>query len=132
LNDITHMLQPTAPIDDDVLLTAIVAACAEAAAAGMPYAEHAIGGLYDQRDDLPPMLACLSKAKLAELSGAALLAGRLVKAKITSAGAMKFLDEPNGTLARGQTVDARTGSRREAIVRHRASLAFQTFLGDGK
>jgi len=120
LIDITHREHPAAPVSDDALLTALVAACAEAAAAGMPFAEHKIGGLYDQRDDLPPMLSGLSKGKLAELSGAAKQANRLVMGRITPAGAMKYLDVPDGTLARGHTLHVPTGSRREAIARLRA------------
>ncbi len=126
LIDITHLMKPAGRPADNVLINALVAACAEAAAAGMPFVEHATGGLYDQRDDLPPMLASMSKGKLAELSGAALKAGRLVKAKITPAGVLKYLDAPDGTLARGHTLHAPTGSRREAVARYRAFPASQT------
>ena len=117
LLDITSTLDPRADLDEGALLDALVKACAEAAAVGFPFAHHRTGGLYDQREDLPPPLAGLSKAALADLGQRALDRGLLVKARNGSTGAPKFLDVPAGPLAKGRFVAPASGSRREAVGR---------------
>ncbi|MDR3524060.1 MAG: AAA family ATPase [Acetobacteraceae bacterium] len=119
LLDVTSTLDPRAGLDEGALLDALVAACSEAAVVGFPFAHHRTGGLYDQREDLPAQLAGLSKAALADLGQRALDGGLLVKARNGSTGAPKFLDVPIGPLAKGQFVPPASGSRREAVARHR-------------
>ncbi len=102
---------------EEELLSILVAACADYAAAGMPFTHTGASGLWEGREDLPPELSSLSKARLAALGAAALEAKLLVKTRTgIGLGAPKYLDLPNGPLARGEEVKAFRGSRREALA----------------
>ncbi len=110
--------------DDAALLALLVHACGEAAAAGLPFTVTGLPGLYQGRADLPGELAELSKARLEALGNAALAARRLVKARNNQAqGTTKYLDLPDGPLARGEAVEMVMGSRRAALARYRAKKA---------
>lgn len=109
--------------DEQTLLNLLVEACAESAAAGMPFSYSGVAGLWTQRADFPEPLASIGKHRLAALGTLALERGLLVKARTThSQGAPKYLDVPDGPLARGEEVPMPHGSRREAIERHRAQM----------
>jgi hypothetical protein len=106
---------------DEQLLEILVEACAEHAAAGLPFSYSGVAGLWTGREDLPEPLNTLSKARLEALGKAALDAGRLVKVRNShSQGAPKYLDKPDGPLAKGAQIELVHGSRREALARHRA------------
>ena len=111
------------PTDTD-LVKALVASCAEYAAAGMPFTHTGVSGLYEGREDLPEPLSTLSKVRLTKLGEVALGGGLLVKAK-TGAGNSppKWLDVPDGPLAKGADIELPPGSRREALARHKENLA---------
>ena len=107
-----------------VLLDLLVAACGECAAAGMPFTVTGNAGLYQARADLPKELTSLSRSRLEELGNAALKSGRLVKARSTKGhAAPRFLDMPDGPLARGTEIKWVHGSRAEALARFRAAGA---------
>jgi len=111
----------TGDMGEDQLLDVLVTACAESAAAGMPYSYSGVAGLWTQRTDLPMPLANLSKRRLEALGTRALETGLLVKARTTiTQGAPKYLDVPGGPLAMGVEIEMFHGSRGEAIERHRA------------
>src|SRR6202030_1636717 len=102
------------------LLDMLVEACREYAEAGLPFSMTGVAGLYAGRTDLPPALAGLSRRRLDELGNAALDSGRLEKARTKhSQGAPKYLDVPDGPLARGAHIEMSYGSRREALMRRR-------------
>ena len=117
LLDVTSTLDPRADLDEGALLDALVTACAEAAAVGMPYQATGAAGLFAQRADLPAPLAALSRHRIEEIAAGALGDGRLVKARLGSKGPVSFLDVPGGDVARGHLLAAPSGSRREAVSR---------------
>eukprot|EP01037_Dinobryon_pediforme_P002743 gene2743-2782_t len=115
LMDITSLINPAEGASNGEALAALVKACAIAAEAGMPFALHNVGGLFEQKDDLPAPLSGMTKKALISLGEQALEQGALVKARNGTTGAPKFLDVPNGPLALGRIIPTPTGSRREAI-----------------
>ncbi len=120
LTDISARLAADKATDEE-LLQILVAACAEAAAAGLPYAYSGVGGLWKGREDLPEPVCAISKARLEKLGTMALERHLLVKAVTTrTQSAPKHLDVPDGPLAKGEPVEMFHGSRREAIARYRA------------
>jgi hypothetical protein len=122
-----HLLERSAcvaPVEppEDELLNQLVEACAECAAAGLPFTVTGEGGLYSGRADLPEPLASMSKHRLESLGNTALDRKLLVKALTAGTrGSPKFLDVPDGPLAMGSDVARVKGSRREALERLRAS-----------
>jgi hypothetical protein len=119
LIDVTSRLAPDVAFSEAELVGLLVGACAEAAAAGAPFGHHGVGGLFDNRSDLPAELAQLSKTRLAGLGQSALDTGKLVKARAGGSGAAKFFDVPDGPLALGRIVHVTAGSRRAAIASRR-------------
>jgi hypothetical protein len=99
----------------------LVEACAECAAAGLPFSYSGVAGLWNGRADLPEPLSGLSKKRLEELGTKALETGALVKARTShTQGAPKYLDVPDGPLATGLEVPLFQGSRQEALARWRS------------
>ena len=124
LIDMTAQLPGTAARSDDELLPMLVEACAEYAAAGLPFAYSGVAGLWNGRADLPDPLAGLPKNRLEALGTKALASGELVKARTAqSQGAPKYLDVPDGPLSTGEEVPKIQGSRREALARRQAARA---------
>jgi hypothetical protein len=78
LHDRTSRLASHAPEQED-LLRLLIDACAESAAAAMPYSYSGVAGLWTQRADLPEPLSTLTKRRLEELGAQALESGALVK-----------------------------------------------------
>ena len=118
LTDLTARAKPEGVLSNDELLSLLVDACAEYAAAGMPFAYSGVAGLWTGRADLPEQFAHTTKARLERLGTQALDTGRLVKARTKhTQGAPKYLDLPDGPLAQGQEVEMPLGSRREALDR---------------
>lgn len=121
LQDLTSRLASHAPTEEQ-LLKLLADACAEFAAAGLPYTVTGVAGLYTGRADLPEPLATMSKHGLEALGNKALDRHMLVKARTAATQASpKFLDVPNGPLATGIEVTLFKGSRREALERFRAA-----------
>jgi hypothetical protein len=130
LTDLTARVNPEGALNDDALLSLLVDACAQYAAAGMPYAYSGVAGLWAGRADLPEQFAHITKARLERLGTQALETGRLVKARTKhTQGAPKYLDLPDGPLARGLEVDMPHGSRREALDRTIAATRSATTDG---
>jgi AAA domain len=124
LIDLTARASPGSGLSDDELLTMLVNACAEYAAAGMPFAYSGVAGLWNGQADLPEQLSQIPKKRLEQLGTLALESGRLVKARTThTQGAPKYLDLPNGPLARGLEIEMPFGSRREALANRAAAQA---------
>ena len=123
LNEAPRQSTDHGPTDEE-LVNALVASCAEYAAAGMPFTHTGTSGLYEGREDLPEPLSTLSKVRLTKLGEVALGRGMLVKAKTgTGSGPPKWLDVPDGPLALGADIQLPPGSRREALAQHRARPA---------
>nr|WP_232478868.1 AAA family ATPase [Roseomonas rosulenta] len=121
LLDVTNRLASHGPTEEQ-LLTQLAKACAECAAAGLPFTITGNAGLYNGRADLPEPLASMSKHGLEGLGNKALDQQMLVKARTAATQASpKFLDVPNGPLATGVEVPLFQGSRREALERFRAA-----------
>lgn len=121
LVDETLRLAPPAP--DAALIEALVTACAECAAAGMPFKLTGAAGLYEGRADLPEPLARLSRTKLEALGNRVVEAGRLVKCKGAGSRVPDCLDVPDGPYAKGPPLVTDAGSRAEAVARLRAQKA---------
>jgi hypothetical protein len=121
LLDRTSRLASHRPTEEH-LLAQLAGACAECAAAGLPFTVSGMAGLYTGRSDLPEPLASMSKHQLEMLGNKALDKHLLVKARTTETQASpKFLDVPDGPLAIGVDVPLFQGSRREALERYRAA-----------
>jgi hypothetical protein len=121
LLDQTSRLASHRPTEEH-LLAQLAGACAECAAAGLPFTVSGMAGLYTGRSDLPEPLASMSKHQLEMLGNKALDKHLLVKARTTETQASpKFLDVPDGPLAIGVDVPLFQGSRREALERYRAA-----------
>ena len=80
LLDETQRLAPPEP--DAALIAALVVACAECAAAGMPFKLTGAAGLWEGRADLPEPLASLPRVKLVLLGNQAVEAGRLSRFRL--------------------------------------------------
>ncbi|MDB5318321.1 MAG: hypothetical protein JWO24_4165 [Rhodospirillales bacterium] len=120
LKDMTRRLAGEG-MNDTELLTILVDACAESAAAGMPFSYSGIAGLWNQRTDLPEAISTLSKPRMEKLGTAALALRVLVKTRTTfTQGTPNYLDVPEGPLALGKVVEMFQGSRAEAIKQYRA------------
>jgi hypothetical protein len=119
--DVTNRLASQGPTEQQ-LLKQLAEACAECAAAGLPFTITGNAGLYNGRADLPEPLASMSKHGLENLGNKALDQQMLVKARTAATQASpKFLDVPDGPLATGIEVPLFQGSRREALERFRAA-----------
>jgi len=130
LTDLTARTTPGSGMNDDRLLSMLVDSCAEYAAAGMPFAYSGVAGLWNGRADIPEPLSQISKKRLEELGTHALDDGRLAKARtMQSQGAPKYLDLPDGPLARGLVVEMPLGSRREALA-SRVATAQEDAVGN--
>jgi hypothetical protein len=124
LHDITAHLASNDIEDEAALLEALVSACRDYAAAGLPFAYSGVAGLWNGRADLPPLLEALPKHRLEALGTTALSLKRLVKTRTAlSQGAPKYLDVPDGPLALGKPVPDFQGSRREALARRVGATA---------
>ena len=119
LQDCTGRLDSDGPTDEE-LRRLLVDACAECAAAGLPFTVTGMAGLFTGRADLPEPLATMARHPLEELGNEALDKGLLVKARTAQTQASpKFLDVPDGPLATGVPVEMFQGSRQEALARYR-------------
>ncbi len=117
LIDETFQLAPREP--DEALLEALETACAECAAAGMPFKLTGQSGLYEGRADLPDTLSQLSREKLQALGTRLVEAGRLVKCKGPGSSVPANLDIPDGPYAKGPPLTTDAGSRGEALAQLR-------------
>ncbi len=124
LLDETQRLAPPEP--DAALIDALVTACGECAAAGMPFKLTGAAGLFEGRADLREPLASLSRAKLELLGNQAVEQGRLVKCRGPGSRAPDFLDVPEGPYAKGPPVVTDAGSRAEALAQYRDQQAAGT------
>ncbi|EFH10530.1 AAA family ATPase [Teichococcus cervicalis] len=109
----------TPPEPDAALIEALVAACADYAAAGIPFKLTGAAGLYAGQADLPEPLSTLSKNKLELLGKQAVEARHLVKCKGPNSRTPDCLDVPGGPYAKGPPVVTNAGSRREALAQYR-------------
>lgn len=91
------------PSQTDVdLLPALKAAIARAAAEGKPYTKTGGNGVYERRHELPAAFHTVGKHRLAEWVGALLERAELVMAMAQGSTVVKWLDVPNGPVARGE------------------------------
>ncbi len=118
LLDETQRLAPPEP--DAALIAALVTACAEYAAAGMPFKLTGAAGLFEGRADFREPLASLSRAKLELLGNQAVEQGRLVKCRGPGSRVPDFLDVPEGPYAKGAPIVTDAGSRAAALAHYRA------------
>lgn len=118
LLDETQRLAPPEP--DAALIDALVKACGECAAAGMPFKLTGAAGLYEGRADLPEPLASIARDKLIGLGNQAVELGRLVKCKGPYSRVPDYLDVPDGPYAKGPPIVTDAGSRGEALAQFRA------------
>ena len=132
LEDLTAQAAPERGPSEGELLTILVAACAEYAAAGLPFAYSGVAGLWNGRADLPEPLSSLPKWRLEQLGTLALDGHLLVKARTTeSQGAPKYLDVPDGPLSKGASVAMPYGSRRKTLARLKDAAALHPAANDG-
>lgn len=124
LLDETQRLAPPEP--DAALVAALVTACGEYAAAGMPFKLTGAAGLFEGRADLPEPLASLSRAKLELLGNQAVEAGRLAKCKGPGSRNPDYLDVPDGPYAKGPPIVTDAGSRAEALAQYRTQKGAET------
>ena len=106
------------PTDAD-LIALLAKECATYAAAGMPFAYSGKHGLWEGRDDLPKLLAELSKTRLEAIGKLAIDGGALMKVKTPTCAKPTYLDVPGGALTQGMEVSLPAGSRRQALRQRR-------------
>ncbi len=106
------------PTDAD-LIALLARECATYAAAGMPFAYSGKHGLWEGRDDLPQLLAELSKTRLEAIGKLAIDGGALMKVKTPTCAKPPALDVPGGALTQGMEVGMPAGSRRQALRQRR-------------
>ncbi len=84
------------------LLPDLKAAIARAAAEGKPYTKTGGNGVYERRHELPEAFHAIGKHRLAEWVGTLLDREELVMAMVDSSKFVKWLDVPDGPMARGE------------------------------
>ena len=85
----------------------------------MPFAYSGKHGLWEGRDDLPKLLAELSKTRLEAIGKLAVDGGALMKVKTPTCAKPTYLDVPGGALTQGMEVSMPAGSRRQALRQRR-------------
>ncbi|QXP85824.1 helicase RepA family protein [Methylococcus sp. Mc7] len=86
------------------LLPELKAAIARAAAEGKPYTKTGGNGVYERRHELPEPFHTIGKHRLADWVGTLLDRGELVMAMAAGSKLVKWLDVPDGPVARGEAV----------------------------
>ena len=83
---------------------ALKTAIARAAVEGRPYTKTGGNGVYERRHELPEAFHTIGKHRLAEWVGALLDREELVMAMAEGSKLVKWLDVPDGPVARGEAV----------------------------
>lgn len=86
------------------LLPDLKAAIARAAAEGKPYTKTGGNGVYERRHELPEPFHAIGKHRLADWVGTLLDRSELVMAMAEGSKLVKWLDVPDGPVARGEAV----------------------------
>lgn len=86
------------------LLPELKAAIARAAAEGKPYTKTGGNGVYERRHELPEAFHAIGKHRLTDWVGTLLDRGELVMAMAEGSKLVKWLDVPDGPVARGEAV----------------------------
>lgn len=89
---------------DADLHPALKTAIARAAVEGRPYTKTGGNGVYERRHELPEAFHAIGKHRLAEWVGALLDREELVMAMAEGSKLVKWLDVPDGPVARGEAV----------------------------
>lgn len=89
---------------DADLHPALKTAIARAAVEGRPYTKTGGNGVYERRHELPETFHAIGKHRLAEWVGALLDREELVMAMAEGSKLVKWLDVPDGPVARGEAV----------------------------
>jgi 5S rRNA maturation endonuclease (ribonuclease M5) len=89
---------------DADLHPALKTAIARAAVEGRPYTKTGGNGVYERRHELPEAFHTIGKHRLAEWVGALLDREELVMAMAEGSKLVKWLDVPDGPVARGEAV----------------------------
>lgn len=84
------------------LLPELTAAIARAARDGIPYTKTGINGVFERRHELPEAFHAIGKHKFADWITALLANGSLISAMVENSKIAKWLDVPEGPLARGE------------------------------
>lgn len=84
------------------LLPELTAAIARAARDGIPYTKTGINGVFERRHELPESFHAIGKHKFADWITTLLANGSLISAMVESSKVAKWLDVPDGPLARGE------------------------------
>lgn len=103
LVDRSHELVRASQPDAD-LHPALKIAIARAAVEGRPYTKTGGNGVYERRHELPEAFHTIGKHRLAEWVGALLDREELVMAMAEGSKLVKWLDVPDGPVARGEAV----------------------------
>ena len=91
----------TKPGTED-LLPELTQAIALAVANGKPYTKTGINGVYERRFELPEAFHAIGKHTLVGMVDALLGSERIIKAMADNSKSVKWLDVPEGNLAKGQ------------------------------
>lgn len=83
---------------------ALKTAIARAAVEGRPYTKTGGNGVYERRHELPEVFHAICKHRLAEWVGALLDREERVMAMAEGSKRVKWLDVPDGPVARGEAV----------------------------
>ncbi len=94
--DVRRVSQP-----ENDLLPLLKAAIARAATEGQPYTKTGGNGIYDRRHELPEVFHTVGKHRLVEWVTTLLDRGELVMAMAEGSKLVKWLDVPDGPVARG-------------------------------
>lgn len=86
------------------LLPDLKAAIARAALEGKPYTKTGGNGVYERRHELPEAFHAIGKHRLTDWVGALLDRGELVMTMAEGSKLVKWLDVPDGPVARGEAV----------------------------
>jgi hypothetical protein len=100
LIDCTDRLRQTRPGAQD-LLPALRSAIARAAIEGQPYTKTGGNGVYERRHELPEAFHSVGKHRLTSWVEALLVKGELITAMAEGSKLVKWLDTPDGPVARG-------------------------------
>jgi len=103
LVDRSEALARSSRTDAD-LLPDLKAAIARAALEGKPYTKTGGNGVYERRHELPEAFHAIGKHRLTDWVGALLDRGELVMAMAEGSKLVKWLDVPDGPVARGEAV----------------------------
>lgn len=89
---------------DQALLPELAKAIARAAYAGQPYTKTGGNGLHERRHELPAVFSEFGKHRLVDAVDTLLKRGEVVLAMVSGSKQVKWLDVPNGPVARGESV----------------------------